>query len=340
MVKKYFGMDKIDFILIWVDDSDPKWREKYAHYSKLEFGDSRSVRFRDWGTLKYWFRGVEKYAPWFNKLFFVTCGHYPKWLNLSHPKLQFVTHEEYIPKEYLPTFNSHTIELNLHRIKGLSDRFVYFNDDTFIINKVSPHRFFEKGVPCDIAVLNALQPISNDAMIHILCNDISIINKSYSKDIIYKNYRKWFNIKYGSNILRTIALCRYPHFTGFLDPHLPNSFVKDYFFKVWERYPTLLDKTCKCRFRAASNINQYLIRYTQLVEGFFHPINPFVTSYVYPGLKDSNLNDAICDILNQDKPLICLNDGDSNDISDFLSSKRRIIDAFESILPDKSSFEI
>ncbi|MBR6908270.1 hypothetical protein IKN40_07520 [bacterium] len=87
---------------------------------------------------------MEKFTPWVNNVFFVTCGHYPSWLNLNHPKLKFIKHEDYIPKEYLPTFCSHTIELNFHRIKELSEHFVYFNDDTFIINHMRESDFFEK----------------------------------------------------------------------------------------------------------------------------------------------------------------------------------------------------
>ncbi|MEX6253875.1 hypothetical protein [Providencia huaxiensis] len=54
-----------------------------------------------------------------HKIHFVTCGHYPNWLDINNHKINFVKHSDFIPKEYLPTFNSHTIELNLHRIKGL-----------------------------------------------------------------------------------------------------------------------------------------------------------------------------------------------------------------------------
>ena len=73
----------------------------------------------------------------------IRCGHYPDWLNLDCPKLRFIKHEDYIPKKYLPTFNSHTIELNFNRIKELSERFVYFNDDMFIIDYMEKSDFFE-----------------------------------------------------------------------------------------------------------------------------------------------------------------------------------------------------
>lgn len=121
----------IDFVIPWVDGSDLEWRKSKNKYSgKIdEPVDITDARYRDWDILKYWFRGVEKYAPWVHKIYFVTCGQKPDWLNENHDKLVLVNHEDYIPHEYLPTFSSHTIELNFHRIKNLSEHFVYFNDD-------------------------------------------------------------------------------------------------------------------------------------------------------------------------------------------------------------------
>ena len=130
----------IDFVVTWVDGNDPIWQAEKAKYSPNKNADNRNVRFRDWDNMQYWFRAVEKFAPWVNKIHFVTYGHLPKWLNTDNPKLNIVKHSDFIPKEYLPTFSSHSIELNLHRIEGLAERFVYFNDDMFltILSKKSP----------------------------------------------------------------------------------------------------------------------------------------------------------------------------------------------------------
>lgn len=90
-------------------------------------------RYRDYGTFNYWFRMVEMHAPWVNNIYLITNGQRPKWLNVNHPKLKWVRHEEFIPKEYLPTFNASAIEMNIHRIDGLSENFVLFNDDMYLI---------------------------------------------------------------------------------------------------------------------------------------------------------------------------------------------------------------
>ena len=103
---------KIDFVITWVDNSDPEWRERCLRYAKEE-GRSITIsseRYRDWDNLRYWFRGVETFAPWVNKVHFITCGHLPKWLNPQAEKLNIVKHSDYMDERYLPTFSSHPIE--------------------------------------------------------------------------------------------------------------------------------------------------------------------------------------------------------------------------------------
>ena len=106
---------EIDFVITWVDMDDPKWKEKFYKYSgKIDNSSNKfsEARFRDYGFLKYWFRGVEKFAPWVRKVHFVTDDQKPEWLNINHPKLQLVSHKDYIPQEYLPVFNSSLIEVS------------------------------------------------------------------------------------------------------------------------------------------------------------------------------------------------------------------------------------
>ena len=125
-MEEQFGMVKknypIDFVMLWVDDSDPEWREERNRNAPRNgfLIDDSEARYRDWNTLKYWFRGVEKFAPWVHNIFFVTCGHLPSWLNTEAKNLFHIKHRDYIPPEFLPTFSSHPIELCLNRIHELS----------------------------------------------------------------------------------------------------------------------------------------------------------------------------------------------------------------------------
>ena len=139
----------IDFVITWVDMEDPKWKAEFAKYSGKKENEKNGVseaRFRDYGFLKYWFRGVEKFAPWVRKIHFVTSGQKPEWLDESNPKINLVNHKDYIPSEFLPTYNSVVIERYLHKIPDLAEHFVYFNDDFYIINNISTERFFKNGV--------------------------------------------------------------------------------------------------------------------------------------------------------------------------------------------------
>ena len=95
-------MGKTDIVVCWVDDKDKEWRSQKKKYKLAEEGitdtsgvtDDSDYRYRDWDLLKFWFRGIEKYAPWVNRVFFVTCGQKPEWLNTEHPKLRLVNHED------------------------------------------------------------------------------------------------------------------------------------------------------------------------------------------------------------------------------------------------------
>lgn len=328
--------DKIDFVLIWVDGGDIEWQKERNKYAGKAPEDLADYRFRDWDNLRYWFRGVEKFAPWVNNIYFVTCGHYPKWLNLNHPKLKFIKHDEYIPKEYLPTFNSHTIELNLHRIKSLSDKFVYFNDDTFLTNFVSETDFFVNSVPKLMAGLEAIA-MPDEMFGHILLNDIQLINRHFDKDeVIKKDFRKWYYSGYGiKNLMKTFFLSKYCCFTSLTNPHLPAPLLKETFEELWRKESYILDKSSKNKFRCADNVNQYIFSWYEIAKGNFVPLNNNFGNY-FKMTKDNK--QLVNDIRNQKYKVLCINDT-SNDF-DFEKVKKEIKDAFEKILPEKSSFEI
>lgn len=327
---------RIDIVIPWVDGTDERWLGDYSHYSSLvPQGDKSPIRFRDWGLLRYWFRSIEKFMPWVNTIHFVTEGHFPEWLNLEHPKLNWIKHSDFIPEKYLPTFNANTIELNLHRIPALSEQFIYFNDDIFILKPLQPERFFQKGLPCDYAVMTA-KPASG-GIIHMAINDLDILDTHFDKHFqIKKNLNKWFNIKYGKGLISNLLLYPWKEFSGFIDPHLTNSFLKSTFTKVWEQAPNVLDKTCLSKFRNNENVNQWLMRYWQFAEGKFIPYNTQKNN-LNIDITDKSVTDICKYILGQSFEMICIND--STAISDFKKSKALITESFEKILPVPSLFE-
>ena len=142
--------EEIDFIFPYVDCNDPEWRALYnSEIDKRNDDDklSKSLatgdeRFRSNGLLKYVFRSIDKYLPWINKVHMIvqSDSQVPEWINRD--KVSIVYHEDFIPKEYLPTFNSCTIEMFLYRIEELSDKFIYGNDDVFINYNFKKSDFF------------------------------------------------------------------------------------------------------------------------------------------------------------------------------------------------------
>lgn len=327
---------KIDIVITWVDGNDPKWQKEKNKYLKTEDNVNNSVRFRDWDNLQYIFRGIENYMPWINRIYFVTWGHLPKWLDTTNPKLTIVNHSDFIPKEYLPTFNSHTIELNLHRIKGLSEHFIYFNDDTFILNNLRPTDFFKKSLPCDTAVLNPIICVGNDHFSNVSANNMQIINNSFSKKDTIKNaVFKWYNLKYGINMIRTFCMVPWNKFPGFYNNHLPNAYLKSTFADVWRNQKEVLDNTCSCHLRDNfTNVNQWLIKYWQFASNKFMPRSYKIGKYYE---ISNNNNEIINVIVKQKYKMICLND--SIKINDFEKAKREINNALEKVFPNKSTFE-
>lgn len=329
-------MEKIDFVVLWVDNNDPIWQNAFRSYlpQSQYMDDTRYIRYRNWDNLRYWFRGVEKFAPWVNKVHLVTCGQIPDWLNLNVPKLHFVKHSDFIPSEYLPTFSSRPITLNLHRIKELSEHFVLFDDDMFVIDKVKPERFFRNGLPCDMAAFNALSPGSVFA--HNIVNDLCIINASFKKhEMLHKHYGKWFSPQAGTKLLRTLFLLPWRHFTGFYEPHLPQIYLKSTFEEVWEKHSDKLLHTTATRFRNIADVQIWLFRYWQLAKGDFVPLN-VEKDGEYFSISDKTLDKIVKTIERQKKRIVCLNDGE---VSSFETAKERINAAFQKILPEKSSFE-
>ncbi len=330
-------MYKIDFVIPWVDPTDNKWQdEKHKYADKTVTWANSEVRYRDWDLLRYWFRGVEKFAPWVNKIHFISCGQIPSWLNTLHPKLNLVDHKDFIPKEYLPTFSSHVIELNLHRIKNLSERFVYFNDDIFLTDSVSSDYFFKNGKPCDTAALNCIY-FGKDSAGSFCGADITIINSNFNKkQVIKSNPQIWFSPANGmKNLIKTALLYPWPWFPGIYYGHGANSFLKSTFREVWKKEYETLNETCTHKFRKSGDTNQWVMKFWQIASGnitvrkdkYFHCYH----------VKDTNFEAVLDSVKNRRYKILCVND--TANTTDFEKKKQLVKEAFDSVLPKKSSFE-
>ncbi|XP_014112377.1 PREDICTED: N-acetylglucosamine-1-phosphotransferase subunits alpha/beta isoform X4 [Pseudopodoces humilis] len=105
--------------------------------------DVSASRFEDNEELRYSLRSIERHAPWVRHIFIVTNGQIPSWLNLDNPRITIVTHQEIFQNvSHLPTFSSPAIESHIHRINGLSQKFIYLNDDVMFGKDVWPDDFY------------------------------------------------------------------------------------------------------------------------------------------------------------------------------------------------------
>ncbi|MGM9624543.1 MAG: stealth family protein [Eubacteriales bacterium] len=330
--------DGIDFVVLWVDGNDRMWqRERAAYVPAVQDNGSDENRFRDWNLMRYWFRGAERYAPWVRYIWFVTNGQKPAWLNIGHPKLRCVSHEDYIPEPYLPTFNSNVIELWLHRIPALSERFVLFNDDMFLTAPTAETDFFRDGLPCESALLDMpSSPDPDDCLPHMLINNAAILNRHFSKHSVLKqNFRKFFSLRYGTDLLRNVLLAPFRYFSAFRDPHLPSSYLKRTFETVWAAEEERLLSCAGNRFRSKSDYTHWLMKCWQLCEGRF-AVRGTDWGHHFELWEDDL--DAVCRAVTERKyRAVCIND--SKPDIDFEMYKTRLKACFEAAFPDPSSFE-
>ena len=330
----------IDVVVLWVDGNDPAWQAEKAKYQETKTTDANAVnRFRDWGLMKYWFRAIETFAPWVRTIHFVTWGHVPDFLKLDHPKLHLVRHEDYLPKDCLPTFNACAIEMSIHKIDGLSEKFIFFNDDMFLLRPIEQEAFFKNGLPVADGGETVNPPYGKLLVWNALYyNDLGIINRHFEKRKTVKQHRKKF-INRAYDIKSNIRTLLHEHlnktrFVGFSFPHSPAGYCKTSFVKVWEAEPELLRETTAHKFRFYTDVNQWLVLWWQIASGQFTPgkVDNVRCS------AEAWAIDSICEtIRSQSHDMICINDPD--DPTDFETLSKRIQDAFETILPEKSSYE-
>lgn len=320
-------MNKIDIIITWVDGSDPKWIKERNKYCKHKIDESR---YRDWELLKYWFRSIEKNIKWYNKIYFVTYGHIPNWLDTSNEKLVIVKHNEFIPQEYLPTFNSCTIELNFHRIKNLSNNFIYFNDDTFVNDIVEVEDFFKNNLPLDTKVISRIWPVGKNST-KINYNCMKVIEKHFGK-IDSNNYKDEFKIK---NTIKDIIAFPKKSILSYIPIHMCNSYKKNTIKEIWEKEEKELDRVCMHKFRTDGDMSQWLIQFWQIASNQYEERK--ANECIYYELKNDNIDNIVDDIKKQNKKFICINDNEK--LYNYEIVKNKLIKTFENLYPEKSKFE-
>lgn len=170
-------MEKLDIVYTYVNSSIESWKKsrdetKQLFYNKIDNNIDSNIncRYEDNDELKYSLRSMNEYFPNVGKVFIVVSDReqIPLWLNLNN--VIVVEHKDIIPLEYLPTFNSHVIELYISNIKDLSDKFLYLNDDIFFCGNCKTNDFI-----CD------------NTHIYYITNELSKTGKSTVKEVGYRS---------------------------------------------------------------------------------------------------------------------------------------------------------
>lgn len=295
---------KIDLVVTYVDNANEDWQREYAKYCNT----SLPTFFRTGkNALKYFLRGIHQNLPFINQVFLVVQNQseVPNYVNRE--EVRVVTHEEFIPKKYLPTFNCNTIELFLYKIKGLSERFIYANDDVYAINPIGAEKFFID----DMA---------------ITCYEQLFLQKD--KPTFYES------IVMNSNEL----VLGTPHHKFFEDGYViqPHHTIRPYFKSLFEEcctkyFDKIEGKTT--RFRSPLNYNDYIVDLYQRKIGRAYDSKSIRNVCIY----NNALDDELKALLGGDSDTICVLDH-FKEVDIF--ENKILIDFFERKFPKESKYEI
>jgi hypothetical protein len=299
----------VDFVVLWCDGSDQVFAQNRVYWEeqieqkagrKLDENGTSPCRFRNNDELKYVFRSIETYAPWIRLVFLVVDNQLPSWLNTAHPKLRIVNHTDFIPEEYLPTFNSRVIESFLPNITELGEKFLYANDDMVLGNYVSEDFFFDDGRP--IVRLS-----------HQFLKGRNLYSKTVARmyDLIAEKYPC-------AKITQ-----RYPH-------HNIDSYLKSAFTKCIQRFQKEYDTCRKNKFRVFNDMQRIIVGLDGIANGTAVWKRTTLLESVCVNVGKSSRN-----IKNKPK-MFCINDTEGASIED----KQKAVELFEEYFPHKSSFEL
>lgn len=180
----------IDVVFTWVNGEDEKWIEKLKRFKNENYlgEDFHNLKFRFGSNneIEYSVKRLLSLCPWVRNIYIVTDGQIPDFLKKEKIKnVEIIDHKQVIPEKYLPTFNSHVIEAHIHRIQGLAEKFIYFNDDVFVGRPLSKSHFFKSNGIASLFVSSKIisKLVSNGKMTPTLR---AIQN---SNELLYKIYK-------------------------------------------------------------------------------------------------------------------------------------------------------
>ncbi|GAA4526197.1 stealth family protein [Brachybacterium paraconglomeratum] len=276
----------IDVVYTWVDGSDPAWLVRKARAAgaedspELHAEATDPARFRSRDELRYSLRSLDDFAPWVRHVYLVTDQQQPAWLDSEGAKLTIVDHRDIFPDDgRLPVFNSNAIISRLHHIEGLSEHFLYMNDDVMLTRPVTPEQFFTGSGLALVSPSNNRRPFIDPSVDHEPHLNITA------------NIRQLMLDATGVNVSRAIK-------------HTPHPMLRSVLYELEKLFGEAYEMTTRSQFRhhddiVADQLHHYYaqstaravpgqLRYTYLnvLDDSFIP--------VFNGFSEKRDRDAIC----------------------------------------------
>lgn len=308
---------EIDMVFSWVDGSSSEFqRQRAAQLSEYVVGDGDDgpARYRHVDELRYALRSVHMYAPWVRRIFIATDSPAPAWL-LDHPKVTIVRSEEFFEDtSVLPTHNSHAVEAQLHRIDGLSEHFLYSNDDMFFGRPVSPDLFFSAAgvssfVECDVRIGTGPRRVARSG-----------------HDNALRLNRELLRERFGRTIVRDLEHCAAP---------LRRSVM----FELEREFPEEIRRTAASRFRSATDVsvtNCLYHYYAQFTGRAIASTAPRVRYFQTTQAASLRQMEKLAE--RSDVDMFCLNDGGDHEVPEPVRV-RAVTGLLERLFPIRAPWE-
>ncbi len=319
---------KIDLVYLWCNGDDPQWKSRREQFIETGLSGDKQThcegRVADNSDLRYSLRSIDLYAPWVNHIYVVTDNQYPDWLDRSNSKISIVSHSDLFDPKYLPLYNSCAIELGIHKIEGLSEHYIYANDDMMLGRKISPDFFFtpQGKAKCRFVESKQFRRLQDTYFY--------TINKVL--DSIVAEYGAEYDLLY-------------PH-------HQIDPYVKSSVQECIAKYSAWADLTLSNHFRSSEDMQRHILSlfavatHSAIIESRkqqrFAKLRQLLTMLLkcdatsdslLIGLEKKSIEKSIR-LFNP--ALLCFND--SERVSD--DDRKRIKELYERLYPQKSQFEI
>jgi len=311
----------IDIVYTWVDGDDHAWLErKNAVLRQLNLEtvhpDAHDAsRYRNRDELRYSLRSVAMFADFVRRVFVVTDDQVPPWLNTDNPRVTVVSHKEIFGAAgRLPTFNSHAIEACLHHIDGLSEHYLYLNDDFLFCRRMVPETFFLSN--------GMSQFFPSTALIDLDESD----GVARSVDVAARNSRALVRSHFGRVTHQKMR-------------HAPYSQRRSVLYDAEETFTEEFSRTMASQIRSPSDIP---------VPSSFSHYYGYLTGRAVPGtisaryveLSSPDFDRRLRDLLERrNADTLCINDAAHDDTPDLGGRERRLQAFLDTYWPVASEFE-